>query len=206
MEQGRKKEKLPSTSRVVSQSNSSGNYQDPTSRTIAPSSRDEVENALQICEPGTIDSTGHAHPQKQSAWRASSIKYISNDPAVTGVATCSLGLANNLDDLTTAQTKVPSNGVGNLYTGKLGFLQTITLKEPTLLLGTEKDVLGDELVAGDVNKQVLFLEVLADTAGNTAQQTDGGWRDWSLRDEDSGVEVVFVDEVVEGADLLGSYA
>lgn len=129
----------------------------------------------------------------------------SNDPAVTGVTTGGLGLANNLHNLTTAQTEVPGNGVGNLYTGELGLLQTVALEQTGLLLGAEEDVLGDELVAGDVDEQILFLEVLADAAGDTAKQTNSGRRDRSLRDEDSGVEVVFVNEMVEGADLLGSH-
>ena len=129
-----------------------------------------------------------------------------NNPAVTGVATCSLGLANNLHNLTAAQTEVPSNGVRDLYTGKLGFLQTVTLQQAGFLLRAEEDVLGNKLVAGDVDKEILFLEVLADAAGDTAQQADGRGRDGGLGDEDSGVEVVFVDEVVEGANLLGSDA
>lgn len=129
----------------------------------------------------------------------------SNDPAVTGVTTGGLRLANNLHNLTAAQTEVPGNGVGNLYTGELGLLQTVALEQTGLLLGAEEDVLGDELVAGDVDEQILFLEVLADAAGDTAKQANSGRRDRSLRDEDSGVEVVFVNEMVEGADLLGSH-
>ena len=129
-----------------------------------------------------------------------------NDPAVTGVPTSSLGLADNLDDLATAQTQVPCDGVGNLHAGQLGLLQTVPLQQFGLLFGAEENVLGDELVAGDVDQQILFLEMLADATGHAAQQAYGGRRDRGLRDEDTGVEVALVDDVVESAHLLGADA
>lgn len=64
----------------------------------------------------------------------------------------------------------------------------------------------DKLVAGDVNEQILLLEVLADAAGQGTEEADGGGRDGGLGDEDARVEVVLVDEVVEGAHLLGADA
>jgi len=67
-------------------------------------------------------------------------------------------------------------------------------------------VLGDELVAGDVNQQVLLLEVLTDATGYAAQQAHGGGRDRGLRNENAGVEVALVDDVVESAHLLGADA
>lgn len=127
-----------------------------------------------------------------------------NDPAVTGIATRSLRLADNLNDLTTAQAKVAGDRIGDLYAGQLGLLQTIALEELALLLGAKQDVLGDQLVAGNVDEQILFLEVLANTAGDARKQAHGGWRDRRLRDEDTSVEVVLIDKVVEGAHLLGS--
>ena len=127
-----------------------------------------------------------------------------NNPAVTGIATCSLRLADNLNDLTATQTKVAGDRVGDLYTGQLGLFQTIAFEELALLLGAKQDVLGDQLVAGDVDEQILFLEVLADAAGDSGEQTHGRGRDRCLRDEDTGVEVVLIDKVVEGAHLLGS--
>lgn len=127
-----------------------------------------------------------------------------NDPAVTGIATCSLRLADNLNDLATAQTKVAGDRVGDLYTGQLGLLQTIALEELALLLRAEQDVLGDQFVAGDVDEQILFLEVLTDAARDAGKQAHGRGRDRGLRDEDTGVEVVLIDKVVEGAHLLCS--
>lgn len=127
-----------------------------------------------------------------------------NNPAVTGIATCSFRLADNLNNLATAQTKVAGDRVRDLYTGQLGLLQTVALEELALLLGAKQDVLGDQLMAGDVDEQILFLEVLADAAGDTGKQAHGGGRDRRLRDEDTGVEVVLIDKVVEGAHLLGS--
>lgn len=58
----------------------------------------------------------------------------------------------------------------------------------------------------DVNQQILLLEMLADTARDTAQQTHGGRGDRGLGDEHAGVEVVLVDDMVEGAHLLGTDA
>jgi len=58
-------------------------------------------------------------------------------------------------------------------------------------------------VPGDVDQQILLLEMLADAAGDAAEQAHGRRRDGRLRDEDARVVVVLVDEVVEGADLLG---
>lgn len=127
-----------------------------------------------------------------------------DNPAVTGIATRSLGLANNLDNLTTAQTKVASNRIRDLYTGQLGLLQTVALKELGLLLGAEQNMLGNQFVAGDVNKKILFLEVLADAAWDTGKKAHGRGRDRGLRDEDAGVEVVLINQMVEGAHLLGS--
>lgn len=66
-------------------------------------------------------------------------------------------------------------------------------------------MLRDEFVARNVNEQILLLEVFANTAGDTAQQAHGGGGDRGLSDENSGVEVVFVDKVVECADLLGTH-
>lgn len=63
-------------------------------------------------------------------------------------------------------------------------------------------MLRHQLVPGDVDQQILLLEVFADAPGDAAEQAHGGRRDGRLRDEDAGVEVVLVDEVVEGADLL----
>lgn len=59
-------------------------------------------------------------------------------------------------------------------------------------------------MAGDVDQQILLLEMLADAAGHAAQQAHSGRRDGSLGDEHAGVEVVLVDEVVEGTHLLGA--
>lgn len=64
----------------------------------------------------------------------------------------------------------------------------------------------DKLVAGDVHQEILLLEVLAEPAGDAAEQTDGGGRDRGLRDEDAGVVVLLVDQVVECANLLGADA
>lgn len=66
-------------------------------------------------------------------------------------------------------------------------------------------MLRDEFVASNVDQQILFLEVFADAAWDTAQQAHGGGGDRGLGDENSGVEVVFVDKVVECADLLGTH-
>lgn len=60
-------------------------------------------------------------------------------------------------------------------------------------------------MASNVNEQILLLEVFANTARNAAQQAHSGGGDRSLGDENSGVEVVFVDKVVECADLLGTH-
>lgn len=96
-----------------------------------------------------------------------------NDPAVTGIATRSLRLADDLNDLTTAQTKIAGDRVGDLYAGKLGLLQTIALEKLGLLLGAKQNVLGDQLVAGDVDEQILFLEVLTDTTRDSGKQAHG---------------------------------
>lgn len=130
---------------------------------------------------------------------------LSNNPPVTGITTRSFRLADDFHDLTTAQPKVTGDGVRNLYTGQLGFLQTVASEESLFLLGAEKDMLGNELMAGDVDEQILFLEVLADPTRHTIEHADGGWRDGGLSDKDSGMVVPFVDEVVEGADLLRSH-
>lgn len=129
-----------------------------------------------------------------------------NHPAVTGVATSCLRLANDLHHLSPTQTEIPSHGVGDLHARKLGFLQTITLEKTALLLRTEKDVLGNQLVARNIDQQILFLEMLADVVGETGEQTDGGRRDGGLRDEESSVDVALADDVVEGAHLLGADA
>lgn len=60
-------------------------------------------------------------------------------------------------------------------------------------------------MASNVNEQILLLEVFANTAGDTAQQAHGGGGDWGLGDENSSVEVVFVNKVVECADLLSTH-
>ena len=65
-------------------------------------------------------------------------------------------------------------------------------------------MLRDQLVPSDVDQQILLLEMLADTAGDTAQQTHSGRGDRGLGDEHAGVEVVLVDNMVEGAHLLGT--
>lgn len=67
-------------------------------------------------------------------------------------------------------------------------------------------MLRDELVTGDVDQQVLLLEMFTDAAGDAAQQAHGRRGDRGLRDEDSGVEIVFIDKVVELADLLRAHA
>lgn len=67
-------------------------------------------------------------------------------------------------------------------------------------------MLRDKFVAGNVDQQILLLEMLTDAAGDTVQQANGRGRDRSLSDKDTGVEVVLVDEVVERADLLRAYA
>lgn len=67
-------------------------------------------------------------------------------------------------------------------------------------------MLRHQLMPRDVDQQVLFLEVLADAARHAGQEADGGGGDGDLGDEDAGVVVLFVDEVVELADLLGADA
>ena len=61
-------------------------------------------------------------------------------------------------------------------------------------------------MAGDVDQQILLLEMLTDTAGDPAEQTHSRWRDRGLCDEHARVEVVLVDKVVERADLLRTHA
>lgn len=93
-----------------------------------------------------------------------------------------------------------------MHAGKLRFLQTVSLEQTALLFGTKEDVLRDQFVACDVDEQILFLEMLTDVVGKTGEQTDGGGRDWSLSDEDTGMDVVVADDVVESAHLLGTDA
>ena len=54
----------------------------------------------------------------------------------------------------------------------------------------------------DVHQQLLFQEMLAESAGKTGQELDSGGRDRRLGDEDPSVVVLRIDEVVERADLL----
>lgn len=56
----------------------------------------------------------------------------------------------------------------------------------------------------DVNQKILFLEMLADAAGDPVEKAHSGGRDWRFSDEDAGVEVAFIDGVVERAHLLGT--
>lgn len=138
MEQGKKEQKTP-IHFSLRQSTVFRTAKSPFIETISIPyclERLEWKNALQICETNN-DSTGTAKPleTKKPGTKAkrkcifnsrfrfrfrcrSQCTYL-NDPAVTGIATCRLRLANNLDNLTTAQTEVPSNGVRNLYAGKL---------------------------------------------------------------------------------------
>ncbi len=58
----------------------------------------------------------------------------------------------------------------------------------------------------DVNQKILFLEMLADAAGNAAEKTDSGRGNGRFGDENARVEVALIDGVVEGAHLLGTDA
>lgn len=64
---------------------------------------------------------------------------------------------------------------------------------------------GNELVARDVDQQILLLEVFTNAAGNTIEQTHCRGRDGSLSDENSGMKIVLVHEMVECADLLRTH-
>lgn len=56
----------------------------------------------------------------------------------------------------------------------------------------------------DVNQKILFLEMLADAAGDAAEKTDSGGRNGRFGDENARVEVALIDRVVERAHLLGT--
>ena len=147
------------------------------------------------CRKSSILITSKAHVEQPSL----------DDPAVTGVPSCRLTLPNDLDNLTPSQTEVSCHRVRNLHTRQLRFLQTIPFQQFGFLLGAQQNMLRDEFVASNVDQQILLLEVFADAAGDTAQQAHGGGGDRGLGNENSGVEVVFVDKVVECADLFGTY-
>ena len=134
------------------------------------------------------------------------VPFSSYYPSITGITTSGFTPPNNLDDLAPAQAQVSGDGIINLDARKLRLLQAIAQQQPRLLLGTQQDMLGDQLVARDIDKQILFLKVFADATGNAAQEAHGRRRDGSLGDEYAGVEILLVDEMVEGADLLGSHA
>jgi hypothetical protein len=99
-----------------------------------------------------------------------------NDPAVAGVTTSSLTLADNLHHLTAAQTQVPRDGIRDLHTRQLRLLQTVTLQQLGFLLRAEQDVLGHQFMAGDIDEEVLFLEGLANAAGVAVDHAQGSGR------------------------------
>lgn len=45
-------------------------------------------------------------------------------------------------------------------TRQLGLLESVSLQQGGLLLAGEEDVLGDKLVVGDIDKQIVLKEAL----------------------------------------------
>ena len=103
--------------------------------------------------------------------------------SVTGVAAGGLTLPDDLDDLASLEAEVEGDGVRALDTWQLGLLEPVALEQLGLLCGAEADVLGHELVVGDVDDERRLVEGL-----------DGGWGDGGDQLQRAGGDAVLVDE------------
>lgn len=103
-----------------------------------PISANDTTAASSVFGPFPISPRAHRMPLA-SFWmlQTQNLSY----PAITCVSSGRLTLSDNLHNLSTSQTQVLRNGVTNLNSGQLRFLQPISLQEPLLLFRTQQYVL-----------------------------------------------------------------
>lgn len=123
-------------------------------------------------------------------------------PPITGISTGRLALPDDLHHLAPLQAQILCDRISGLDAWQLAFLQPIAFQQPALLLRTEQDVLGHELVMGDVDQQILLLKGLDDGGQHDGDDLQGRGRDGCLGDEDAGVEIVLIDVLGKLSHLL----
>ena len=83
----------------------------------------------------------------------------SNDEPIGNVSSGRFGCSNDFDDLTSLEAVVSRHRISGLDPHQLILLQTVLDQQLALLLRRHDDVLGNQLVLGDVDQQ-LGLEKL----------------------------------------------
>lgn len=82
----------------------------------------------------------------------------SDGPSVRSIPSSSFRLPNDLHNLTSPQTQIPRHRIVHSDSRQLCLLQSVSLKQTTLLLLTQRNVLGHQLVLGDVDEQIFLPE------------------------------------------------
>ena len=126
----------------------------------------------------------------------------SDGPSIARISPRGLAPANNLDHLPPPQPQIARDGIAGLDPRQLALLQAVAFEQLFLLLRAEQDVLGHELVVGDVDEEVLLLERFDDVGQHDGDDLQRGGRDAGLADENAGEEIVLGDVLGKGAHLL----
>lgn len=82
----------------------------------------------------------------------------SDGPSVRSIPSSSFRLPNDLHNLTSPQTQISRHRIIHSDSRQLCLLQSVSLKQTTLLLLTQRNVLGHQLVLGDVDEQIFLPE------------------------------------------------
>lgn len=125
--------------------------------------------------------------------------------SVTGVATSRLAGADDLDDLAALHAEVLGDRVLLEDTRELCLLEAVALEQGDLLLPTEEDVTGYELVVRDVDEKVLLEEPLdGGPLGELGDLLLGRGRHGHVRYQDPRAVVLLRAKLAELAHVLRS--
>ena len=87
-------------------------------------------------------------------------KALSVGEPVGHISPGSLTGSDNLHDLAPLDAIVTSDGVFDLNLGKLSFFHAVLREQLVFLLVSEHEVLGDQLMLSDIDKELLLVEKL----------------------------------------------